>query len=141
MALAQLQAVIDGASCTFVAGTTVLQALRARGVDLPTLCHDDRLAPVGQCWSCAVEFAAGPGLPFHNRPACREPLRDGCEVRSGGAWTPLPRTEYNYFLSEQGGGCGGALRITDIYGEQLTVEGLPVRPDVVQRTGAQFAAR
>ncbi|SFM94262.1 Peptidoglycan-binding domain-containing protein, expansin [Streptomyces sp. cf124] len=71
----------------------------------------------------------------HRNPVAR------LEVRSGGAWTPLPRTEYNYFLSEQGGGCGGALRITDIYGEQLTVEGLPVRPDVVQRTGAQFAAR
>ncbi|MFF9773692.1 expansin EXLX1 family cellulose-binding protein [Streptomyces sp. NPDC013978] len=71
----------------------------------------------------------------HRNPVAR------LEVRAGGAWTPLPRTEYNYFLSEQGGGCGGALRITDIYGEQLTVEGLPVRPDVVQRTGVQFAPR
>ncbi|MDX3644135.1 expansin EXLX1 family cellulose-binding protein [Streptomyces sp. MB09-02B] len=71
----------------------------------------------------------------HRNPVAR------LEVRSGGAWTPLPRTEYNYFLSEQGGGCGGALRITDIYGERLTVEGLTVRPDVVQRTGVQFAAR
>ncbi|MDT0573267.1 expansin EXLX1 family cellulose-binding protein [Streptomyces sp. DSM 3412] len=70
----------------------------------------------------------------HRNPVAR------LEVRAGGAWTPLPRTEYNYFLSEQGAGCGGALRITDIYGERLTVEGLTVRPDVVQRTGAQFAA-
>ena len=81
------------------------------------------------------QYWCGTQVLGHRNPVAR------LEVRSGGAWTPLPRTEYNYFLSEQGGGCGGALRITDIYGEQLTVEGLPVRPDVVQRTGAQFAAR
>lgn len=71
----------------------------------------------------------------HRNPVAR------LEVRDGGGWAPLPRTEYNYFLSEQGGGCGGALRITDIYGERLTVEGIAVRPDVVQPTGVQFAAR
>ncbi|MFE7835388.1 expansin EXLX1 family cellulose-binding protein [Streptomyces sp. NPDC057474] len=71
----------------------------------------------------------------HRNPVAR------LEVRDGSGWTRLPRTEYNYFLSEQGGGCGGALRITDIYGERLTVEGLAVRPDVVQPTRVQFAAR
>lgn len=70
----------------------------------------------------------------HRNPVAR------LEVRAGGGWTPLPRTEYNYFLSEQGAGCGGALRITDIYGERLTVEGITVRPDVVQPAGAQFTA-
>ncbi|MFF7125994.1 MULTISPECIES: hypothetical protein [unclassified Streptomyces] len=30
-------------------------------------------------------------------------------------------------------------RITDIYGERLTVEGIAVRPDVAQPTGVQFA--
>ncbi|MFF6780743.1 expansin EXLX1 family cellulose-binding protein [Streptomyces sp. NPDC012510] len=70
----------------------------------------------------------------HRNPVAR------LEVRDGGGWTRLPRTEYNYFLSEQGGGCGGAIRITDIYGERLTVEGITVRPDVAQPTGVQFAA-
>ncbi|MFI6784709.1 hypothetical protein [Micromonospora sp. NPDC050276] len=35
----------------------------------------------------------------------------------------MSRTEYNYFLSEDGSGCG-AIRVTDIYGERLTVSGL-----------------
>jgi expansin (peptidoglycan-binding protein) len=51
----------------------------------------------------------------------------------------LPRTEYNYFLSEQGSGCGGTIRITDIYGERLEIGGIGVKPDVVQPTGVQFA--
>ncbi|MET1073433.1 MAG: expansin EXLX1 family cellulose-binding protein [Umezawaea sp.] len=61
------------------------------------------------------------------------------EVESGGRWVPLARTEYNYFLSEDGSGCGGAVAVTDIHGERLVVDPLPVQPDVVQATGLQFA--
>ena len=30
-------------------GITILQALRAVGIEMPTLCHDQRLAPGGDC--------------------------------------------------------------------------------------------
>ncbi|MEU6198225.1 expansin EXLX1 family cellulose-binding protein [Streptomyces sp. NPDC047061] len=69
----------------------------------------------------------------HRNPLAR------LEVRTSGGWLALARTDYNYFLSEQGTGCGAEIRLTDIYGEQLTVPALAVRPDVVQRTGVQFA--
>ncbi|WP_308191766.1 expansin EXLX1 family cellulose-binding protein [Kitasatospora humi] len=68
----------------------------------------------------------------------RNPLA-ALEVRGPGGWQQLPRTDYNYFLSTDGTGCGGAIRITDIYGQQLTVDGIPVQPDVAQPTGLQFA--
>ncbi|MFE8014427.1 expansin EXLX1 family cellulose-binding protein [Streptomyces antibioticus] len=72
----------------------------------------------------------------HRNPLAR------LEVRTGdGSWLSLPRAEYNYFLSEQGAGCGGTIRLTDIYGERLTVEGLAVRAEAVQGTGVQFARR
>jgi formate dehydrogenase major subunit len=80
-----LQVIVDGEERAFPANLTVLQALRTLGIELPALCHDDRLAPVGQCWSCTVEFSPGPGLPWRNRPACHEQLRDGCGIRSTGA--------------------------------------------------------
>ncbi|WP_371659751.1 expansin EXLX1 family cellulose-binding protein [Streptomyces sp. NBC_00280] len=70
----------------------------------------------------------------HRNPLAR------LEVRTGSGWVRLARTEYNYFLSEQGSGCGGSIRISDIYGEQLTLDGIAVRPDVVQSTRVQFAA-
>ncbi|MDH6214032.1 expansin EXLX1 family cellulose-binding protein [Streptomyces pseudovenezuelae] len=79
-----------------------------------------------QYW-CAVQPIG------HRNPVAR------LEVRAGGTWRQLARTDYNYFLSENGSGCGGALRITDIYGEQLIVDGIAVRPNVVQATGVQFA--
>ena len=61
------------------------------------------------------------------------------EVQAGNGWQQLPRAEYNYFLSANGSGCGGPIRITDIYGEQLTINGIGVRPDAVQPTQVQFA--
>ncbi|WP_089101953.1 expansin EXLX1 family cellulose-binding protein [Streptomyces hyaluromycini] len=69
----------------------------------------------------------------HRNPLAR------LEVHTSAGWLALTRTDYNYFLSEQGTGCGAEIRLTDIYGEQLTVPALAVRPDVVQRTGVQFA--
>ncbi|MFF6917037.1 expansin EXLX1 family cellulose-binding protein [Streptomyces sp. NPDC012466] len=71
----------------------------------------------------------------HRNPLAR------LEVRTGSGWSRLTRTEYNYFLSPDGTGCGGALRLTDIYGEQLTVDGIALRPDVVQPTRVQFTRR
>jgi formate dehydrogenase major subunit len=82
MDAATLKVVIDGVELTVPAGQSVLQALHARGIAPPTLCHDPRLTPIGQCWSCAVEVASGPGQAFHNRTACHEPLVEGCQVRS-----------------------------------------------------------
>lgn len=61
------------------------------------------------------------------------------EVRTTNGWRQLPRTEYNYFLSTDGSGCGGAIRVTDIYGERLTIDGIAVKADVVQPTRVQFA--
>ncbi|MFF8535004.1 expansin EXLX1 family cellulose-binding protein [Streptomyces sp. NPDC015532] len=69
----------------------------------------------------------------HRNPVAR------LELRVGGGWRRLPRTDYNYFLAEDGGGCGGTIRITDIYGERLTVDGVALRPGTARTTGLQFA--
>ncbi|MFE6060702.1 expansin EXLX1 family cellulose-binding protein [Streptomyces sp. NPDC056431] len=70
----------------------------------------------------------------------RNPV-DRLEVRTAQGWRQLPRTEYNYFLATDGSGCGSSIRITDIYGERLTVDGIALRPDVAQPTRVQFAPR
>lgn len=69
----------------------------------------------------------------HRNPVAR------LEVSTGGGWRQLPRTSFNYFISADGSGCGKAIRVTDIFGEQLTVSGLAVLPNVVQPTRVQFA--
>ncbi|MGX1274220.1 expansin EXLX1 family cellulose-binding protein [Streptomyces phaeoluteigriseus] len=81
----------------------------------------------------STRYWCGIQVVGHRNPVARLEVMAG-----GGGWRPLPRAEFNYFLSEQGAGCGGALRVTDIYGEQLRLDGIPVRADVLQPTGAQF---
>ncbi|WP_406054738.1 expansin EXLX1 family cellulose-binding protein [Streptomyces sp. NBC_01077] len=70
----------------------------------------------------------------------RNPV-DRLEVRTAQGWRQLPRTDYNYFLSTDGSGCGSSIRVTDVYGERLTVDGIALKPDVAQPTRLQFAPR
>jgi len=46
---------IDGREVEVPAGTTIWEAARAGGVEIPVLCHDPRLPPVGVCRVCLVD--------------------------------------------------------------------------------------
>lgn len=63
------------------------------------------------------------------------------EFRVRGAWRSIPRQDYNYFLSASGAGCGSQVRVTDIYGQVITVRGLELTPEAVQTGPAQFTRR
>ncbi|MFC1437023.1 expansin EXLX1 family cellulose-binding protein [Streptacidiphilus sp. N1-10] len=69
----------------------------------------------------------------------RNPVAELDVRTASGGWTALTRMSYNYFLSPNGTGCGGEIRISDIYGQQLTASGIAIRPDAVQATQLQFA--
>ncbi|MEV0237509.1 formate dehydrogenase subunit alpha [Nonomuraea sp. NPDC050786] len=66
---------VDGALVDLAEEATVLSAVRVAGVELPTLCHDDRLTPVGSCRTCLVR------LDGRVVAACVTPAVDGAEVR------------------------------------------------------------
>ncbi|MCR4405605.1 MAG: 2Fe-2S iron-sulfur cluster-binding protein [Anaerolineae bacterium] len=60
-------------------GTTILQAVRAAGVELPTLCFHEGLAPYGACRLCMVSIAA----PRHALVAsCAYPVEEGLAVET-----------------------------------------------------------
>lgn len=63
---------IDGQRYTFPAGLTVLQALVRIKVDVPHLCHDERLKPYGGCRLCVVEIEG----ESHPVSSCNTELRD-----------------------------------------------------------------
>ncbi|MEM7166635.1 MAG: formate dehydrogenase subunit alpha [Planctomycetota bacterium] len=46
---------IDGKDVTVPAGTTIWNAAREVGIEIPILCHSERLEPVGVCRMCAVD--------------------------------------------------------------------------------------
>ena len=57
-------------------GTSILMALRERGIHVPTLCHDDRLQPTGDCRSCLVSLTDRARLV----PACTTTVEDGMVI-------------------------------------------------------------
>ncbi len=65
---------VDGVTVRPAEGASVLDAVRAAGVELPTLCHDDRLSPAGSCRTCLVR-ASGRVVA-----ACVTPAADGAEI-------------------------------------------------------------
>ena len=69
---------INGESSTVPAGTTVLKAAHAAGIDIPVLCDDPRLKPCGACRLCLVEVKGSP------RPvvSCTTELKPGMEIET-----------------------------------------------------------
>jgi formate dehydrogenase alpha subunit len=70
---------IDGRSQTVPAGTSVLDAALAAGVDLPHLCKDTDMAAIGACRTCLVEIEGQRGLVA----SCTLPCREGMKVSTG----------------------------------------------------------
>jgi len=71
-----LRVEIDGTEHDVAPGTTLLEAVRAAGGDVPTLCFDARQAPFGACRVCMVGVAGAPGPVA----ACTTTCRDGMVV-------------------------------------------------------------
>src|SRR6266567_2923771 len=68
---------IDGRALTVPEGTTIWQAAKDAGIDIPVLCHDERYDPVGVCRMCIVDVGARVYAA-----ACVRPCEDEMEVRT-----------------------------------------------------------
>ena len=63
----------------------------------------------------------------------------GVEVEIDGAWTSVPRLDYNYFVRDSGMGEGPlAFRVTDVLGNVLEDAGIPLLDDADAPGQAQF---
>ncbi len=69
---------IDGTLVEATEGITVLEAARAEGIYIPTLCADPDLEPYGGCRLCLVEIDKMEGLPA----SCTTPVAEGMVVRT-----------------------------------------------------------
>lgn len=78
--------IIDGNETPYREGQTILQAARELDLQIPTLCHDDRLTPAGACRICLVEVEGAPLM----QPACHTRVTPGMVVR-----TATPRVDRN----------------------------------------------
>jgi predicted molibdopterin-dependent oxidoreductase YjgC len=64
---------IDGKTVSVQEGSTILDAARSLGIDTPTLCYLETLAPVNACRVCVVELEGSRTLV----PACSRKAESG----------------------------------------------------------------
>jgi bidirectional [NiFe] hydrogenase diaphorase subunit len=79
---------VDGKKVTVDTDASILDAARAAGVDIPTLCHFDGLEPWGGCRLCVVDMwqeGWDEGW-FKMVTACNHPVKEGMRV-----FTATPR--------------------------------------------------
>ena len=73
-----IQVTIDGQKHQVPMGGTLLEAIQAAGIYVPTLCHDPELKPFGACRLCIVQVEGLRGLPT----ACTTPVQEGMIIRT-----------------------------------------------------------
>ena len=76
--MTSITAIINGKSITAEAGMTILQAARANGIHIPTLCDHPAVSPFGACRICLVEAERNPKL----LTACTTPITEGMVVNT-----------------------------------------------------------
>ena len=67
---------IDGVSVSVPEGSTVLEAAKIAGIDIPTLCYLKDINEIGACRVCVVEIKGARAL----QAACVYPVSEGLEV-------------------------------------------------------------
>ena len=67
---------INGQEVSVPAGSTVLEAARQVGIDIPTLCYLKEYSETGSCRMCVVEIVGARAL----QAACVYPVAEGLEV-------------------------------------------------------------
>ncbi len=85
---------IDGVAVSVPAGSTILEACRAQGIDTPTLCYLENLTPVNVCRVCVVEVAGSRTLV----PACSRKVEAGMDVQTDSDRVRLSRKMVIEFL-------------------------------------------
>ncbi len=68
---------INGQDVTVPAGTTILEAARMAGIEVPNLCYQPLMRPWGSCRICTVEILGKRGGLIES---CATPLGEGMEV-------------------------------------------------------------
>ena len=106
---------INGRAVQAPAGTSILNAAMAAGIDVPHLCYDPRVEAIGSCRLCGVKVDGMRGIIT----ACSQAVADGMKVVTEDAeLARLRRHTLELFLSDHCSTCmgcdkSGACRLQD----------------------------
>ncbi len=101
---------VNGIAVSVPKGATILEAARAAGVDIPTLCYLKEINEIGACRICVVEATGARGLVT----ACVYPVTEGMEVQTNTAQVQKARkTTLELILSTHDKRCLSCVRSQD----------------------------
>ena len=101
---------INGIAVSVPKGSTILEAARAAGVEIPTLCYLKDINEIGACRICMVEATGARGLVT----ACVYPVAEGMEVKTNTAAVQKARkTTLEMILSTHDKKCLSCVRSGD----------------------------
>ncbi len=110
---------INGIAVSVPKGSTILQAARAAGVEIPTLCYMKEKNEIGACRICVVEATGARGLVT----ACVYPVSEGMEVRTNTQKVQKARkTTLELILSTHDKQCLSCPRSTNCELQKLCLE-------------------
>ena len=78
--MSELTLTIDDQEVVAEEGMTIIEAARSVGIDIPTLCHHEGLAPYGACRLCTVEITRNGRSRLVT--SCVYPVEEGLTVRT-----------------------------------------------------------
>lgn len=110
---------VNGIAVSVPKGSTILDAARAAGVEIPTLCYMKEKNEIGACRICVVEATGARGLVT----ACVYPVVEGMEIKTN---TPKVRaarkTTLELILSTHDMNCLSCQRSTNCELQKLCLE-------------------
>jgi formate dehydrogenase alpha subunit len=72
----EISLTIDDRQARVEEGTTIFNAAKSVGIDIPHLCYDPRVRPIGTCRLCVVQIEGRAGLTI----SCNTPAADGMSI-------------------------------------------------------------
>ncbi len=74
----QLNIILNGKNIKGKPGETILQLAKRNGIEIPTLCYDNRLKPFSSCFVCVVEVDGMRGM----QPSCSTKIQEGMKIET-----------------------------------------------------------
>lgn len=97
--------IIDGLKVQTTAGSTILQAARQAGIEIPTFCYIEKMTPFASCFMCVVRIKGGRANLV---PSCATPVYEGMEVETQSDEIKRARkAALELMLSDHTGDCFG----------------------------------
>ena len=110
---------VNGIAVSVPKGSTILEAARAAGVEIPTLCYMKEKNEIGACRICVVEATGARGLVT----ACVYPVTEGMEINTNSAKVRAARkTTLELILSTHDKNCLSCVRSTNCELQKLCLE-------------------